>query len=130
MLRVVITFIFLFCSITVMADVQMWQLSKTDNDAQPVGVYDEAHIVSECDSQRTKRRAHALSSSNWNKTKDVEMINGNCLNVCNSIALTDASQAVSCVRECNDREREQRQQGWSAGQGLLGLLGIGAALLK
>ena len=79
--------------------------------AYNVGNYGESHNVGTCDSGRTKRRAHLLSSHLKHKKLDNELIN-RCFSTCEFLAETDPAQAVSCIRECNDREREQRGQGW------------------
>lgn len=97
----------LFASLTVKAEVKLVEL-------EPVNI-DGDHFVQKCDSQGTVRRAHQMGFMSNQKRLDVEMQNG-CLTVCEKL---QGESAVSCVRECNDKEREQRKDGWSAGSNLI-----------
>ncbi len=100
----------LFFSLAANADVRLTDFEE----AQPVNI-DGDHYVQKCDSQRTKRRAHQLGFMSNQKRLDVEM-QSECLKVCQNL---DGESAVSCVRECNDKEREQRKDGWSSGSNLI-----------
>lgn len=102
--------------------------SRAETEIYPAN-QEENHYIGKCDSNVIKKRAHKWGFMSYQKSKDVEM-QTRCFDTCDILAKLDAAQAVSCVRECNDREREQRARGLEAGSGILNLLGLGAALLK
>ena len=64
-----------------LAQVKLADFETTPKTTYPVSQYEEGHIVEKCSSERTKRRAHMFSASNFNKTLDVEM-QSRCYNTC------------------------------------------------
>lgn len=110
--------LFILCATTCKADVEVYPAN-----------YDDTHYIGKCDSNAVKKRAHKWGFMSYQKSKDVEM-QSKCYETCKILATTKPEMAVSCNNDCNNQQREQRKDGFTAGQGLINLLGIGAALLK
>jgi hypothetical protein len=64
--------------------------------------------VNKCDSDAVKKRAHKWGFMGYQKSLDVEMQTA-LLNTCEKLAQTDPAQAVACIREFGDQQREQRK---------------------
>jgi hypothetical protein len=98
------------------------------SEVRPANIQ-ENHYASKCDSERTKRRAHLFGFMSNQKKLDVES-QTQCMLVCIILAETSPDQTNSCIRECNDKEREQRNDvGNSLLQGA-SILGAAVSLLK
>ena len=63
--------------------------------------------VNKCDSDAVKKRAHKWGFMGYQKSLDVQM-QGKCYSTCELIAQTSPNDAVTCIRECGDQQREQR----------------------
>ncbi len=127
--KLILVCLLLTANLAVNADVAVADL---ESSYYPVAAENEeySHNVGTCDSERTKRRAHLFSKSNYNKMKDVEM-QSVCYKTCEKLAEEqDASEALSCIRECNDQQREQRQNGFNASRGWLNTASTLGLLLK
>ena len=78
---------------------------------------------------KTERRKLLFNAINKQKQIDSETIN-RCFNTCEILANIDSNNALSCVRECNDREREQRKDSWNSGVNALNNTGLLILLKK
>jgi hypothetical protein len=66
------------------------------------------HYLNKCDSDAVKKRAHRWGFMGYQKQLDVQMQTA-LLNTCEKLAQTDPAQAVACIREFGDQQREQRK---------------------
>ena len=66
------------------------------------------HYVGKCDSDAVKKRAHKWGFMGYQKSLDVQMQTA-LLTTCEKLAETDPAQAVACIREFGDQERERRK---------------------
>jgi hypothetical protein len=123
MIKLFIT-ILVFFPVLVMADVRVFELDENTN--APVNIAGD-HYAQKCDSQRTKRRAHQLGFMSDQKRLDINMQTA-CYDVCKDLASGEST--VSCIRECNDQQREQRKEGWERGNSLINGLSPLFLLLK
>jgi hypothetical protein len=121
MIKLLITLLIILPSI---ASVKVYNF---DENATPANL-EGNHYTQKCDSQRTKRRAHQLGFMSDQKRLDITM-QTSCYTVCGQLANSGES-AVSCIRECNDQQREQRKEGWERGNSLINGLSPLLLILK
>lgn len=73
----------------------------------------ENHYIGKCDSDAVKKRAHKWGFMGYQKQLDVQM-QTSLLKTCELLVNVDPAQAVACIREYGDQQREQRKDGASA----------------
>jgi len=89
-------------------------------------------VLTECKTMASplfEGKANMFSSHNLHKKLDNELIN-RCFATCELLAESSASEALGCIRECNDREREQRKDGKEGIKDVAGIIGTGLLILK
>ncbi len=66
------------------------------------------HYLNKCDSDAVKKRAHQWGFMGYQKKLDVQM-QTSLLTTCEKLVNVDPAQAVACIREYGDQQREQRK---------------------
>lgn len=86
-------------------------------------------FVGKCDSDAVKKRAHKWGLMGYQKQLDVQM-QGKCYSTCELIAKTSANDAVTCIRECGDQQREQRKDAANGITNSINAAGLGLQVIK
>ena len=90
---------------------------------------ERTHYIGKCDSDAVKKRAHKWGFMSYQKELDVQS-QGRCYSTCEKLAELSASEAVTCIRECNDQQREQRLNAGNSMTTGVNALGAGFAVLR
>lgn len=116
------------------AEVELHQFlkEKTADELEPTAAYNEAHIVTKCDSQSTKKFAHFKSSGDFHKAQDVHLVLGFADYCCD---YTYHPNGIVASRKCDPqcvasvRKSEELQRERTGSQLINGLLGSGLSIL-
>lgn len=123
-----LVFAALLLAFVVIAFCSVWQSHSEGVEVYPAN-QSENHYIGKCDSDAVKKRAHKWGFMSHQKELDVQM-QGQCYKTCEMIASNSAPDAVTCIRECNDQQREQRKDGATGLTNGMNALGTGLAIIR